>query len=68
MPKLQNTFWTKFDDNFYRIKDTILLQAPSNADNTVDINLSENTTSITSTILEQINSEFGSEFNSRDFS
>jgi len=63
-----NTFWTKFDNNFYRLKNGILCQAPSNIDNTVDVNHSENTTSVSSAILEQINSEFGSEFSSRDFS
>ena len=68
MSKLQNTFWTKFDDNFYRIKDGIFLQASSNADDTVDTDFSENITSISSAILEQINNEFGSDFNSKDFS
>jgi len=67
MPKLQNTFWTRFDNKFYRIKNGALYQAPCNDDNTVDINSSENITLISSDILEQINSEFGSEFASEDF-
>ena len=67
MPKLENTFWTKFDNKFYRIKNDALFQAPCNDDNTVDINSSENITLISSDILEQINSEFGSEFASEDF-
>ena len=67
MPKLQNTFWTKFDNEFYRIKDGTLLQAPSNEDNTVDTINETNTVSISSSILDQINLEFGSKFNSRDF-
>ena len=69
MPKLQqNTFWTKFDNEFCRIKDGILLQAPSNEDNSVDTNNEINTISISSDILDKINLEFGSKFTSRDFS
>ena len=64
---MKNTFWTKFDNNFYRPKDGILCQAPSNIDDTVDASHSENTISVSSSILKQINQEFGSEFNSRDF-
>ena len=68
MPKLQNTFWTKFDNNFYRLKNGALYQAPCNDDNTVDTNNLVTATSVSSAILEQINSEFGSEFTSGDFS
>ena len=67
MPKLKNTFWTKFDKDFYRLSNGILCQAPSNADNTVDAEHSVNTVSVSSTVLEQINNEFGSEFTSIDF-
>ena len=64
---MNNTFWTKFDNNFYRIKDSILLQAPSNLDNTVDTSNEINSISVSYDILEQINKEFGSKFNSNDF-
>ena len=67
MPKHNNTFWTKFDDTFFRIKDNKLYQASLHEDNTVDTNSSTITTSISSAILEEINQEFGSNFTSKDF-
>ena len=67
MSKQINTFWTKFDTYFYRIKDNTLYQAPINSDDTVDTNNSITTTSISSAILENINQEFGSKFTSKDF-
>jgi uncharacterized protein YbaR (Trm112 family) len=59
---MSNTFWTKFDNNFYRIKDGILLQAPIKSDDTVDIDNRKDATLVSSSILEQINKEFCSSF------
>ena len=66
MPKYENTFWTKFDDTFYRIKDNKLYQAPVTNDS-IDTDNSTITTSISSAILEEINHKFGSNFSTRDF-
>ncbi len=48
MPKLKNTFWTKFDNNFYRLKNGILCQALNNIDSTVDTNSEINSISVSS--------------------
>jgi len=60
---MKNTFWTKFDNNFFRIKDGVLLQAPVKFDDTVDIDNSNIATSLPTDLLEQINQEFRSKFN-----
>ena len=67
MSKDTNTFWTKFEDNFYRLKDGKLFQASSNKDNLVDTSTKIATVSISPNILDQINQEFGTQLNSRDF-
>ena len=59
---MKNTFWTKFDNNFFRIKDGVLLQAPMKPDDTVDIDNSKIASSLSTDLLEQINQEFGSSF------
>ena len=65
---MENTFWTKFDNKFYRIKDDTLLETISNADGTVNYNSGKITVSISTELLKQINEKFNSKFDSRDFS
>ena len=62
-----NTFWTKFDNNYFRIKDGILKQAPTNTDGSISIENKTVVISITEDILKNINEEFGSNFNIQDF-
>ena len=64
---MENTFWTQFGDQFYRIKDDVLLEASSESDGTVDTNSSIIPVTICSEILDQINKKFNSKFDSRDF-
>ena len=59
---MKNTFWTKFDNNFFRIKDGVLLQAPVKYDDTVDIDHSDIARSLPTNILNKINQEFNSNF------
>jgi len=63
---MRNTFWTKFDTHFYRIKDGILLQAPIKLDDTVDTDNSKIAISISTDLLNLINQEFGSNFISKN--
>ena len=59
---MKNTFWTKFDNNFFRIKDGVLLQAPIKYDDTVDIDNSDVARSLPANILNKITQEFNSNF------
>ena len=63
---IQNTFWTRFDNTFYRVKNNELLQAPLNSDESVDTTNEIKVVSISSDILKLINTEFGSHFNSNE--
>jgi len=54
-----NSFWTLIDNNYYRVKDGILLKAEDNSIDTfdqVEVEL------LSSTILDKINYEFGTNF------
>ncbi len=56
---MKNTFWTIFGDNYYRVKNGELLQAPVNVDNTVDAEHESQALSVSSEILTKINNDFG---------
>ncbi len=62
---MKNTFWTIFGDNYYRVKNGELLQAPVSIDNSVDVEHEINSASVPSNILEQINNEFCSSFSKK---
>ncbi len=66
--KTNNTFWTKIDNSYYRIKNGILKQAPINADGSICIENKIEVVSIAEDILKNINDEFGSKFDIKDFS
>ena len=65
---MENTFWTKFDNKFYRIKDDTLLETLSNTDGTVNYNSGKITVSISDELLKQINEKFNSKFDIENFS
>ena len=60
---MKNTFWTIFGENYFRIKNGVLLQAPVNSNNTVDAEHESRATSVATNILTDINNNFGSSFN-----
>lgn len=62
-----NTFWTKIDNKYYRIKDGILKETTTNEDASISIDNKTIVISITEDILKNINEEFGSNFNIQDF-
>ena len=63
--KLQNTYWTKFEgsENYYRIYDNNLKEAPSNDDGTVCTDKAIVIEFICNDLLKNINEKFGSSFN-----
>ena len=65
---MENTFWTNFDNKFYRIKDDTLLEKLSKSDGTVDYNSGKITVSISDELLKQINEKFNSKFDIENFS
>ena len=67
MINIISTFWTKFDNNYYRIKDGVLKQAPINTDGSVSIENKVEVVSIEEDILKNINNEFGSKFDINNF-
>lgn len=65
---MNNTFWTLIEENYYRIHNGILKQAPANElDFTINRDNEIKVEVITSEMLEKINTKFGSCFTIDDF-
>ncbi len=65
---MNNTFWVKIDEGFYRIHNGVLKYAPVEGDD-ISVNLNEQTSVevISPEKLEKVNEVLGSSFTASDF-